>query len=133
MSGPVPLTVVAATNSSDSRGSVKISVRESVVQVLMTPAWRPPHIRPLLEPAAAERAARCATAAEPAGTHRTVEQMRRPLRGDTYEASRGFAEVDAAFHHAIAIASSGPLMADTLRRFRVHPQLPPPLPVQHRR
>ncbi|ADI04435.1 transcriptional regulator, GntR family protein [Streptomyces bingchenggensis BCW-1] len=32
----MPLTATAATNSSDSRGSVKISVREWVFQALMT-------------------------------------------------------------------------------------------------
>ncbi|MEU5023647.1 GntR family transcriptional regulator [Streptomyces milbemycinicus] len=77
-------------------------------------------IRLLLEPAAAERAARYATEAELADMHRTLEQMRPPLRGDTYEAYRGFAELDAAFHNAIAEASRSPLIADTLRRFRAH-------------
>ncbi|MFE4956012.1 GntR family transcriptional regulator [Streptomyces sp. NPDC056653] len=77
-------------------------------------------IRLLLEPVAAERAARYATAAELAGIHSTLERMSPPLRGDTYEAYRGFAELDAAFHHAIAEASRSPLMADTLRRFRAH-------------
>ncbi|MFE1195695.1 FadR/GntR family transcriptional regulator [Streptomyces olivaceoviridis] len=52
--------------------------------------------------------------------HRTLERMRPPLRGDTYEAYRGFAELDAAFHNAIAEASRSTLMADTLRRFRAH-------------
>ncbi|MGW3462470.1 GntR family transcriptional regulator, partial [Streptomyces olivaceoviridis] len=77
-------------------------------------------IRLLLEPAAAERAARYAIAAELTDMHRTLERMRPPLRGDTYEAYRDFAELDAAFHNAIAEASRSPLMADTLRRFRAH-------------
>ncbi|MCO5974859.1 FadR/GntR family transcriptional regulator [Actinoallomurus soli] len=42
------------------------------------------------------------------------------LRGDTYEAYREFAELDAAFHNSIAEASRSPLMVDTLRRFRAH-------------
>ncbi|WP_314177165.1 GntR family transcriptional regulator [Streptomyces winkii] len=77
-------------------------------------------IRLLLEPTATERAARHANAAELADMHRTLERMTPPLRGDTYESYRDFAELDAAFHNAIAEASRSPLMADTLRRFRAH-------------
>lgn len=77
-------------------------------------------IRLLLEPPAAARAARNATAAEVDAMRGTLDQMTPPLRGDTYQVYRGFAELDAVFHNAIAEASRSPLMADTLRRFRAH-------------
>ncbi|WP_345430981.1 GntR family transcriptional regulator [Actinoallomurus vinaceus] len=77
-------------------------------------------VRLLLEPAAAARAARHATPDEVAEMRRTVEEMAPTLHGDTYEAYRGFAELDAEFHNAIAQASRSPLIADTLRRFRAH-------------
>jgi DNA-binding GntR family transcriptional regulator len=77
-------------------------------------------VRLLIEPAAAARAARHATPAEVTEMHRLIEQMTPTLGGDTYEAYRGFAELDAAFHDAIAQASRSPLIADTLRRFRAH-------------
>jgi DNA-binding GntR family transcriptional regulator len=77
-------------------------------------------VRLLLEPAAAARAAQHATGTEMTAMRRTLEQMMPPLRGDTYQAYRGFAELDAVFHNAIAEASRNPLIADTLRRFRAH-------------
>ncbi|MCO6007989.1 GntR family transcriptional regulator [Actinoallomurus purpureus] len=77
-------------------------------------------VRLLLEPAAAARAADHATPAEVAEMRHTLDQMTPALRGDTYQAYRGFAELDAAFHNAIAQASRSPLIADTLRRFRAH-------------
>jgi DNA-binding GntR family transcriptional regulator len=77
-------------------------------------------VRLLLEPAAAGRAARHATRTDVAAMRRTLDQMMPALRGDTYQAYRGFAELDAAFHNAIAEASRSPLIADTLRRFRAH-------------
>ncbi|MEU4230128.1 GntR family transcriptional regulator [Nonomuraea sp. NPDC026600] len=77
-------------------------------------------VRLLLEPSAAARAARYATAAEVTAMRESLEQMMSPLLGDTYEAYRGFAELDALFHNAIAEASGSPLIADTLRRFRAH-------------
>jgi DNA-binding GntR family transcriptional regulator len=77
-------------------------------------------VRLLLEPTAAARAAQNATRTEVTAMRRTVTQMTPQLRGDTYQAYRGFAELDAAFHNAIAEASRSPLIADTLRRFRAH-------------
>jgi DNA-binding GntR family transcriptional regulator len=77
-------------------------------------------IRLLLEPAAAARAAQHATGAEVAAMRHALQQMTPALRGDTYQAYHGFAELDAAFHNAIAEASRSPLIADTLRRFRAH-------------
>lgn len=77
-------------------------------------------VRLLLEPPAAARAARYATGGEVAAMRKVFQQMTPPLRGDTYQAYRGFAELDAAFHNAIAEAGRNPLIADTLRRFRAH-------------
>jgi DNA-binding GntR family transcriptional regulator len=77
-------------------------------------------IRLLLEPPAAARAAQNATRTEVTFIRRTVQQMVPTLDGDTYQAYRDFAELDAAFHNAIAEASRSPLIADTLRRFRAH-------------
>lgn len=77
-------------------------------------------IRLLLEPEASRRAASRIDVAELAGMNETLTAMAPHVSGDTYQAYRGFAELDAAFHHAIATASGSLLIADTLRRLRAH-------------
>lgn len=77
-------------------------------------------IRLLLEPAAANRAARNVSAEQVAELRALLDQMAIRPAGENYKGYRDFAVLDAQLHRLIADASGNPLISDALTRLHTH-------------
>ncbi|MEV4312117.1 GntR family transcriptional regulator [Actinocrispum sp. NPDC049592] len=77
-------------------------------------------MRLLLEPAAAELAAKHSTTAQQTELTTLIKDMSAHPAGDKYQAYRDFATQDALLHRLIAEASRNPLISDALTRLHAH-------------
>ena len=80
-------------------------------------------LRLLIEPFAARRTAALGSRHDFDELEELVDAMRRGKTGESYAENRGFAQQDAKFHAAIALASGNLLLHDTLVRLHPHVHL----------
>jgi DNA-binding GntR family transcriptional regulator len=77
-------------------------------------------MRLLLEPAAARRAAQCASNEQVSDMRRMLEEMAELVQNDSHVAYGAFGLRDAAFHDLVAVSAGNQVVQESLARMHTH-------------